>query len=210
LQSLLDISGLGFERDGRQLVRGLSFAVKPGEVLRIEGPNGAGKTSLLRVLAGLYSGYQGDIHFNDELLTSRCRPLLQQQSLFLGHSPAIKMTLTARENLEWLAALQCRQVSAGILEAALAQVGLTGYEDVPCRQMSAGQQRRVALARLFLAPLSLWMLDEPFTALDKTAVLELEGWINDFAAQGGAVVLTTHHDLTTVTPLQSIVLGGSR
>lgn len=76
--------------------------------------------------------------------------------------------------------------------------------------MSAGQQRRVALARLFLAPLSLWMLDEPFTALDKTAVLELEGWINNFAAQGGAVVLTTHHDLTTVTPLQSIVLGGSR
>lgn len=189
------------------MVRNLSFTVQPGAVLRIEGPNGAGKTSLLRIMAGLYSGYRGEIRYLGELLNGRRRGLLRQQSLFLGHSPAIKMTLTARENLQWLAALQCQQSAADAIESALARVGMEGYEEVVCRQMSAGQQRRVALARLFLTPVSLWMLDEPFTALDKTAVLELEGWINDFAASGGAVILTTHHELTSVSPLTSLMLG---
>lgn len=210
MQPILDISGLGFERDGRRLVRDLSFTVDPGVVLRIEGPNGAGKTSLLRILAGLYSDYSGDIRFQGTLLSgSRQRALFQQQSLFLGHSPALKMTLSARENLQWLAALQCQQASAAELDAALDKVGLAGYEDVLCRHMSAGQQRRVALARLFLAAASLWMLDEPFTALDKTAVLELEGWISEFVSAGGAVVLTTHHELSAVSPLRSISLEGA-
>ena len=210
MQPLLDISGLGFERDGRQLVRDLSFTVDPGSVLRIEGANGAGKTSLLRVLAGLFSAYSGDIRFNGERLSGAARVALRQQSLFLGHSPALKMTLSARENLQWLAALQGHRVSVAAIESSLEKLGLSGYEDVLCRQMSAGQQRRVALARLFLVPVSLWMLDEPFTALDKSAVLELEGWINEFAANGGAVVLTTHHELSAVNSLRSIRLGSAR
>lgn len=207
MPSILDVTDLEFERDGRRLVRNLTFSVQAGSVLRVEGPNGAGKTSLLRILAGLFSGYRGEIQFQGESLNGSQRVLLRQHSLFLGHSPAIKMTLTARENLAWLAALQCQKLAAQAIESALDRVGMSGYEDVVCRQMSAGQQRRVALARLFLTPVSLWMLDEPFTALDKTAVLELEGWINDFAAQGGAVVLTTHHELASVAPLQSIKLG---
>jgi heme exporter protein A len=207
LQSILDITGLEVERDGRRLVEDLSFTVQTGSVLRIEGPNGAGKTSLLRILAGLYSAFRGEIRFQGKVLDGAQQLLLRQQSLFLGHAPAIKMSLSARENLRWLAALQFQLVSDGELEDALVRVGLSGYEDVNCRYLSAGQQRRVALARLFITPVSLWMLDEPFTALDKQAVLDLEGWISEFAAQGGAVVLTTHHDLTVVSPLQSLTLG---
>ncbi len=208
MQPILDISGLEFERDGRRLAADLSFSVAAGSVLRVEGPNGAGKTSLLRILAGLYSAYQGEIHFENQLLRGHQRALLRQKSLFLGHSPAIKMSLSPRENLRWLAALQSRKVSDGELESALERVGLGGYDDVICRYLSAGQQRRVALARLFLTPVALWMLDEPFTALDKQAVLDLEAWISEFAAGGGAVVLTTHHDLTRVSPLRSLRLGG--
>jgi len=207
LVPLLDIQGLSFARDHRDLARDLAFSLSPGDILRVEGPNGSGKTTLLRILAGLFTDYHGELCYRGQPLRGSGRHTMRSESHFLGHQSALKLSLTALENLQWLAALNATRVSAGAIEAALNRVGLRGYEDVPCRQLSAGQQRRVALARLFLVPASLWLLDEPFTALDRQAVAKLEGWIADFAAEGGVVVLTTHHALRDMDGLRSLSLG---
>lgn len=207
MPSLLEVRGLGFSRDHRALATGLDFVLQAGEVLRIEGHNGAGKTTLLRILAGLYSTYDGDIHFRGASRRAVVANALRAGSHFLGHSQGLKLSLTARENLSWLAALKGQCVSSDEMVSALARVGLQGYEDVPCRQMSAGQQRRVAIAKLFLVSAELWLLDEPFTALDKSAVANLEGWIGEFAAAGGAVIMTTHHDPERIPGLKSLRLG---
>lgn len=204
---LLEATNLELLRADRVLARGLSFALQSGEVLRVEGANGAGKTTLLRSLAGLYSGFSGQLSFRGQALDARQRNLLRGCSHFLGHAPAISLALTARENLRWLATLQLQTVDDAVIGNALARVGLDGYGEVTCQQLSAGQRRRVALARLFVSPAELWLLDEPFSALDKTAVAALEEWISEFAAAGGAVVLTTHHEPTRVRPLRSIRLG---
>ncbi len=199
---LLEVRGLTFSRDHRVLAENLDFDVRAGSAIRLEGPNGAGKTTLLRIVAGLYSAYEGEIFYEGQ----RSLSALRRHSHFLGHAPALKGSLSAHENLDWLASLKGLAASAADIEAALEQVGLGGYEHIQCRQMSAGQQRRVALARLFLIPAKFWLLDEPFTALDKQTVAALEGWIGDFAKQGGAVLLTTHHD-PAIPALQSIELG---
>lgn len=205
MSSLLEVRGLTFSRDHRVLAENLEFSVNRGTAFRIEGPNGSGKTTLLRILAGLYSAYQGEIRYDGR----RSIALLRAQGLYLGHASALKGSLTAWENLSWLAALKGLAASLEDVEAALEKVGLQGYEHIPCRQLSAGQQRRVALARLFLVPSGLWLLDEPFTALDRSTVALLEGWIAEFAAQGGAVVLTTHHD-PQIAGLRSVALGTSQ
>lgn len=204
---LLDIQGLSYARDHRDLARDLAFQLEAGEILRIEGPNGSGKTTLLRILAGLYTSYDGELRYRGESLRGSGRLHMRSESHFLGHQSALKLSLTPRENLTWLAALNGQSVSQNAVETSLHKVGLKGYDDVPCRQLSAGQQRRVALARLFLVQASLWLLDEPFTALDRQAVAELEGWIAEFAAGGGAVVLTTHHALGQLQGLRSLSLG---
>ncbi|MBB3046210.1 heme exporter protein A [Litorivivens lipolytica] len=206
---LLDIQGLSYARDHRDLARDLSFQLEAGDILRVEGPNGSGKTTLLRILAGLYTNYEGELRYRGESLRGRGRLAMRSESHFLGHQSALKLSLTPLENLNWLAALNGQSVGLDAVENALAKVGLKGYEDVPCRQLSAGQQRRVTLARLFLVSAGLWLLDEPFTALDRQAVAELEGWIGEFAASGGAVVLTTHHALGQLQGLRSLTLGGS-
>jgi heme exporter protein A len=127
--------------------------------------------------------------------------------LFLGHATAVKATLSAEENLSWLCALD-QPVDREAIWDALAAVGLRGYEDVPCRQMSAGQQRRVALARLRLQTAKpVWVLDEPFTALDRAAVQVLEQQILAFARDGGIAVLTTHHSLDHLNEVRRLDLG---
>lgn len=204
---LLEATNLELLRADRVLARGLSFALLAGEVLRVEGANGAGKTTLLRSLAGLYSGFSGELSYRGQALDAGRRRLLRGCSHFLGHAPAISLALTARENLRWLATLQMQAVEGAAIDNALARVGLAGYGEVACQQLSAGQRRRVALARLFVSPAELWLLDEPFSALDKTAVAALEDWISEFAAAGGAVLLTTHHEPIRVRPLRSISLG---
>lgn len=204
---LLEATNLELLRADRVLARDLSFALRSGEVLRVEGANGAGKTTLLRCLAGLYSGFAGQLYFRGRALDASRRGLLRGCSHFLGHAPAISSALTTRENLRWLATLQRQTVGDEAIDRALTRVGLAGYGEVACQQLSAGQRRRVALARLFVSPAELWLLDEPFGALDKTAVAALEDWISEFAAAGGAVLLTTHHEPTRVRPLRSFSLG---
>lgn len=206
---LLQTLDLYCERDGRPLVQQLNLSVEPGQIYRVEGPNGSGKTTLLRVLCGLSSRYQGELRWQGQAMHS-VRPEFNAQLLYLGHSSGVKAVLTPRENLAWHTSLHGIGATAArpLIRAALERVGLYGYEDSPCYTLSAGQQRRVGLARLFLGQPLLWVLDEPFTAIDKHGVVELESWIADYAGGGGAVILTTHHELVIDQPIHAVRLGG--
>ncbi|MDH1731113.1 cytochrome c biogenesis heme-transporting ATPase CcmA [Pseudomonas chengduensis] len=191
---LLEAVALSCERDWRMLFEQLHFALQPGDMLQISGPNGSGKTSLLRLIAGLRQPTSGDILLQGQALAEQ-RSELARNLLWIGHAAGIKGLLTAEENLAWLCALH-RPANREAIWQALEAVGLRGFEDVPCHSLSAGQQRRVALARLYLADTPpLWVLDEPFTALDKSGVAQLEGHLADHCERGGVVVLTTHHSL---------------
>jgi|TARA_Y100001970_G_scaffold286812_1_gene409899 heme exporter protein A len=204
----IDIIDLACERDERELFARLDCCLQAGDVLQVAGPNGAGKTSLLRILAGLMPASAGDIHYGGRsILGGSGREFWRRHLLFLGHATAVKATLSAEENLSWLCALD-QPVDREAIWDALAAVGLRGYEDVPCRQMSAGQQRRVALARLRLQTAKpIWVLDEPFTALDRAAVQVLEQQILAFARDGGIAVLTTHHSLDHLNEVRRLDLG---
>lgn len=190
----LEAVALACERDWRLLFEQLELRLEKGQMLQISGPNGSGKTSLLRLLCGLMQPTAGQILLQGQPLESQ-RSELARNLLWIGHAAGIKGLLTPEENLAWLCALH-QPADREAIWQALAQVGLRGFEDVPCHTLSAGQQRRVALARLYLAPPPLWILDEPFTALDKHGVAQLEAHLARHCEQGGLVVLTTHHTLT--------------
>lgn len=190
--SLLELCNLGCERDERLLFSGLDVQLFPGDVVQIGGPNGAGKTTLLRALAGISTDYHGQIRYAGQTLPEAAWEFAGD-SLYLGHLPGIKKALTPAENLEWYKAQSGAAIS---INDALAAVGLYGYEDTPCYQLSAGQLRRVALARLHLSRARIWILDEPFTAIDKQGVSQLEALISQQSAKGGVVILTSHQDLT--------------
>jgi heme exporter protein A len=193
LTPYLHATDLACERDGRLLFERLQVQVASGDMLQVCGPNGCGKTSLLRLLAGLMQPAEGHV-----ALAAHAQPAHRgergRQLLWLGHAPGIKDVLSAEENLAWLCALHAPASRERIWEA-LAATGLRGFEDVPCHRLSAGQQRRVALARLYLPGPRLWILDEPFTALDAQAIAQLERHLTEHCEQGGMVVLTTHHTL---------------
>lgn len=202
---MLQLQDLEAWRDDRCLFRQLSCTVSPGEVLRVAGPNGAGKTTLLQLVAGLSSLQGGRIGWQGVWCDEDSLPMRRDQ-LYLGHLPGIKAVLTVAENLRALAACAGRALTAQALSEALARVGLAGYEDTPAAWLSAGQKRRVALARLFTEPCRLWLLDEPFTAIDRDGVRDLEGWIADHAEAGGVVLLTTHHALSLRLPARELVI----
>jgi heme exporter protein A len=203
-EPLLELRDLVCERDDAPLFAPLSLALRRGDVVQLEGPNGVGKTSLLRCVGGLSSRYRGDMRWLGVPL-ERQRSEFAATSIFLGHATGLKAALSARENLLWWASLRGLDAGANA-DAALARVGLAGYEFSPCYQLSAGQQRRAALARLFVATADLWILDEPFTAIDRQGVSELEGWLASFADNGGAVLLTTHQTLALPRPVIKVPL----
>jgi len=204
-EALLEVSDLLCERDDRLLFQGLSFSVTSGDVVQIEGPNGSGKTSLLRILCGLSDHFEGAISWRQQPI-GKVRQAFYAELLYQGHQAGIKSVLTAQENLQWSGVLH-EDISIEQINAALAKVGLQGFEDVPCYSLSAGQQRRVGLARLFLTAAPLWILDEPFTAIDKSGVAELEKVIAQHALNGGSVILTTHHELHLDVSVRKVKLG---
>jgi heme exporter protein A len=190
----LVVNGLSLNRGGRQLFSNLCFEVGAGELIQVEGSNGAGKTSLIRILAGLSRyGFEGRVDRNEAIL-------------YLGHSSAVKGMLTPRENLSWSVTGR-GQYSIEEIDSALSKVGLYGYEDVASNTLSAGQHRRVNLARLHLSDCPLWLLDEPFTAIDKAGVESLQELFSAHVENGGAIMLTSHQTLSPGHRVRSINLS---
>jgi heme exporter protein A len=189
--SLLTVNDLRFERDDIAVINDACLTLDDGEILQIEGPNGSGKTTLLRILTTALQPNGGEILYQGQIL-SKCRFDYLSNILFLGHQSALKLTLTAEENLSWITSELPGSVS--VLNA-LERVGLRGYSDIPCHSLSAGQQRRVALARLLLSNAKIWFLDEPFAALDGQGVQFVEQCMERHVNGGGAVMLTTHQPI---------------
>jgi len=187
---MLEARELLCERDERTLFSGLSFTLNAGEWVQITGSNGAGKTTLLRLLTGLSRPDAGDVLWQGQPL-HQVRDSYHQNLLWIGHQPGIKTRLTALENLHFYH----RDGDTAQCLEALAQAGLAGFEDIPVNQLSAGQQRRVALARLWLTRATLWILDEPFTAIDVNGVDRLTQRMAQHTEQGGIVILTTPQPL---------------
>jgi heme exporter protein A len=191
---MLQVAQLECRRGDRLLFSGLDFTVEPGTLLHVRGRNGSGKTTLLRTLCGLYTQDQGEVRWRGEPTRTLAEDY-RRDLLYFGHLNGIKGDLTGVENLRLAATLDADRADLGAVWAALGRIGLTGFEDLPTRMLSQGQKKRVALARLILSRAPLWVLDEPFTALDTDAVDLLQGLIADHVAQGGLVVLTTHQEV---------------
>ncbi len=192
-ETLLSARDLTCIREERVLFEALNINIFAGDIVQIEGPNGAGKTSLLRILAGLSQPYDGTIYFQDQAVAQQ-RENFHQNLLYLGHLPGVKGEMTAQENLEFNLALH--GLNADCAEETLAEVNLLGFEDALASHLSAGQHRRISLARLWQSQHKIWILDEPFTAIDKLGVEKLEQLFVQHANNGGCVILTTHQDLS--------------
>lgn len=200
--AVLDIRDLRCERDDRELFAGFDLRIDVGQAVQLRGPNGAGKTTLLRCIAGMHPEYEGSIRLLGE-------PVRGERLLFVGHRPGISGPLSAADNLRWHLDLAGWRAGANEVASALERVGLFGYDDVPCQQLSAGQQRRVALARLALptAALPLWLLDEPFTALDEAGLELVSGLMAERLAAGGALLFTTHQPAPELPGLSTRWIG---
>jgi heme exporter protein A len=185
---------LGLERGGRRLFSNLSFKAEAGSALIVTGPNGAGKSSLLRALCGFLRFDAGGF----ALEGGDPERTVGEQAHYLGHADALKAALTAGENLAFFAGALGGDPRREALRAALASVGLAHAIDFPVRALSAGQKRRVALARLLVARRPLWLLDEPTTALDAAAQAAFTAIAQRFMGEGGVVVAATHAPLGLV------------
>lgn len=200
---MLYLHQIGFERNGQVLFKNLELGLNPGELLHISGRNGSGKTTLLKILCGLLRPTQGKVHWQGQPIVS-CRADYHADLHYLGHLAGIKDGLTCRENLEWAAASRSGKIDK--ISAALETLHVRNVEQVRVHHLSAGQKRRVLFAKLLICPARLWILDEPFAALDGDGVNCVESLLNTHLQQGGLIVLTSHQFFTSVGVTQQIEL----
>lgn len=188
--------GVTVARGGVRVLEALSFSVRSSQALVLTGPNGAGKTTLLRAIAGLNRLESGTLSFDrPDRGEGFSASDVAEACHFVGHLPAINGRLTLAENLQFWQAYLASEVQGGSIVAALSKVGLSALAHLQADVLSAGQRRRLALARLHVAPRPIWLLDEPTTALDSMATSALYAQINDHTSAGGIAVIATHHAL---------------
>jgi heme exporter protein A len=208
LAACLQLRDLYCEKGQHRLFSAVDRSLVAGDMLHVAGENGSGKTTLLRILAGLNRDYTGTVMWHGEDIRHSW-PTYAQDILYLGHQPALKAQLTARENLLWYA--RCSGANDIRVDAALGELGLHGKTDIPCHQLSAGQQRRVVLARLMFSQHKLWILDEPFTAIDTKGFATILGCLQGHLDGGGLIVMTTHHGMDSIgLPHQTLTLGSAQ
>lgn len=201
-EPLLQARDLTVYRGEDPLFEGVDVAVTHGQILQIQGNNGAGKTTLLKVLCGLIIADEGDVYWRGTL----CRrdPVdFNQECLYLGHKPGLKQELSAAENLRSFASLRTDQTTTDLdyqVQNALTRLQLGDRADLPCGVLSAGQRRRVALSRLLVCPATLWVLDEPLTALDREGCELIQTMMQHHLDQQGAIIYTTHQPLPGFGP----------
>lgn len=203
---LFSAHDLSVSKADRLLFDKVNLSIDASELLYIKGPNGAGKTSLLRVLTGLVNADQGQVFYKQHNILHD-REHFNRNLIYFGHLLGVNSTLTARENLAfWCTQHQVKINSQKILEV-LAVLGLVGLEDMPVNNLSAGQQRRVALARFWLKQdAQIWILDEPFTALDVQGIALLNQQIIGHLQQKGGVIMTSHQELELDYPTKELLL----
>ena len=189
LNSILQGNRLSCIRDDRVLFEELDFSLKPGQVLLLEGKNGSGKTSLLRILCGFREPDSGQVLWCGNTINDS---QYYADMAYVGHLDGIKKELTVLENLKVSLALS--RVGQYSIQQALEKVKLAGYDDVLVQALSAGQKRRLSLARLLITQNSVWILDEPFTSLDKQGIALIESLMIEHCVNGGMIVLTSHHE----------------
>ena len=180
-----EVRDLSLVRGDRLLFDGIGFGLARGEAMLLRGPNGSGKSSLLRLVAGLVPAFTGTLDWTGA----------PGSIAYLGHQDAVKPALTPRETLRFWGAAAGAAPDAAAIDAALAAVGLDGLDDLPCRYLSAGQQRRMAMAKLLVAWRPVWLLDEPTAALDRQSDALFAGIMKDHLAGGGIIVAATHQEL---------------
>lgn len=203
---VLSVDNLSVWRGERCLCRNLSFRVSTGEALQVQGQNGAGKTTLIRVLTGLGRTDEGEVRWRGETLRQNSEQY-RASLAYLGHSNGVKLGLSPRENLAVAGALLAKPF-ANTVDVILDKVGLSAHADLPCGMLSMGQRRRAALARLLLADVRLWFLDEPLASLDVAGVTLLTAMLKRHLAGGGIVVFATHQAMDLApNPVKSVMLG---
>lgn len=198
VDALLEVRGVHLWRGEHHLLRGVSFSLAAGQLLQVNGPNGVGKTTLLRVVASLLPAESGELCWQGESIAHAQSSFLHEL-LYLGHSNALKLDLTAVENLHFSAGLQ-HAVSDSQCRDAMQSLNIAHCAELPGRVLSAGQRRRVALARLLLSPARLWVLDEPITNLDVTGIAVVEALMATHLARGGMILTAAHQPLLAGHP----------
>jgi heme exporter protein A len=206
----LEARALELRRGRRLLARSLSFTVEPGNYLELTGPNGSGKSTLLRILAGLGRLETGDVFWNGTAFNPQKEECHHARTLYLGHTDGLKGLLSIRENLRLFGTLRGIHDPVDEIEKGIGFYGLQHLKQVVCDRLSQGQRRRAALARLHAFPASLWLLDEPTTALDREGVERFFSHFRLHLERGGMALVATHQSLARwITPAGEIALGRS-